>query len=193
MHTSNGGQHYENPVGQLVELHRRWLRIVRNPHVSASRLGFTTRGSHTGNAKNLAEFILDNYTKEVSEKPILLLTGARHSPVLPNRLREAGLIVEEVISYDSTPNPNFETQLLSLLKKEENRSQCLVFFSPSGVEMAWPILSKFLPQLNYAIRLIAIGPSTGDKIEALRLPLTATCQSPTPESLFECLLQALPR
>ncbi|KAL5110121.1 Uroporphyrinogen-III synthase [Taenia crassiceps] len=124
---------------------------------AASKLGFTTRGSHTGNAKNLAKFILDNYAKEVSEKPILLLTGARHSPVLPNRLREAGVLVEEVVLYCSAPNPNFETQLFSMLKKRENRSQYLVFFSPSGVEMAWPTLSKFISQSNYTIRQLPVS------------------------------------
>lgn len=66
---------------------------MRNRHISASRLGFTTRGSHTGNAKNLAKFIIDNYAKEVSEKPVLLLTGERHSPVLSNGLREAGRLL----------------------------------------------------------------------------------------------------
>ncbi|VDM16231.1 unnamed protein product [Hydatigera taeniaeformis] len=160
---------------------------------AASKLGFKPRGSHTGNARDLANLIIDDYAEEVSTKPILLLTGARHSSVLPDRLRKAGLLVEEVVIYSSNPNPNFETRLLSVLKKSENHPQYLVFFSPSGVELAYPILSKFLSQNGYAVQIIAIGPTTGAKVEVLNLPLMAVCQSATPESLLECLLQALPR
>ena len=96
--------------------------------VLAKELGFDPKGSHTGNAENLVNFVLKNYYEEVSKKPVLFLTGAKRSPVLPNKFREAGkmnllgshlslgLTVDELVVYNSVPNPAFGDQLSLALK-----------------------------------------------------------------------------
>ncbi|VUZ48811.1 unnamed protein product [Hymenolepis diminuta] len=160
---------------------------------AATKVGFSPKGSHTGNAEKLANFIIENYLEEASKNPILLLVGAKHSSVLPTKLRESGLSVEEVVVYCSIPNIDFGAQLSSALKERENRPLCLVFFSPSGVELAQSVLRNFLDLSNTNIRTIAIGPTTAGKIENVNLPLAGICQSPTPESLLECLQQLLPQ
>ncbi|KAM7537863.1 hypothetical protein Aperf_G00000069847 [Anoplocephala perfoliata] len=169
------------------------LCFVVGPATSdfATKVGFAPKGSHTGDAEKLARFIIENYHDDVSKSPVLLLVGAKHNPLLPTKLREAGLDVDEVVVYSSLPNPAFAAQLSSLIKKRKSRPLCLVFFSPSGVELTGPILSDFLLQSSVDIRAVAIGPTTASRIEALGLPLAGTCQSPTPEGLLECLQQLL--
>ncbi|VDD74475.1 unnamed protein product [Mesocestoides corti] len=156
---------------------------------AASKLGFTTKGSHTGNAASLANYMLDNYSSEVSKKPVLLLTGAKHSPVLSNQLRQAGITVEEVVVYSHIPNPHFVAQLSATLKESEKDSLCLVFFSPSAVEASQAIFSPGCPELDPNVHILAIGPTTAEKIKALSLPCSAICRSPTPEGVVECLEQ----
>ncbi|KAM3183677.1 hypothetical protein ACTXT7_009877 [Hymenolepis weldensis] len=167
----------------LISIGKNYLLITfqQLSFVLATKVGFSPKGSHTGNAEKLANFITENYLEEASKNPILLLVGAKHSSVLPTKLRESGLSVEEVVVYCSVPNIDFGAQLSSALKERENRPLCLVFFSPSGVELAQPVLKNFLDLPNTNIRTIAIGPTTA-----------GTCQSPTPESLLECLKQLLP-
>nr|CDS32497.1 uroporphyrinogen III synthase [Hymenolepis microstoma] len=159
---------------------------------AARKVGFCPKGSHTGNAEKLANFIIDNHLEETSKNPVLLLVGAKHSSVLTTKLREFGLSVEEVVVYNSIPNPDFGAYLASALKSRENRPLCLVFFSPSGVELAEPVLKNFLDLFHSNIRVVAIGPTTAARIENARLPLTGICESPTPESLLKCLQQLLP-
>ena len=103
--------------------------MIRISIVLARKLGFHTKGSHTGNAENLANFVLENYFDEVSKKPVLLLTGTKHNPALPNKFREAGkvfqlcifllgLAVDELVVYNSLLNPYFGEQLSLALKVE---------------------------------------------------------------------------
>ncbi|VDN96485.1 unnamed protein product [Rodentolepis nana] len=159
---------------------------------AARKVGFFPKGSHTGNAEKLANFIVENHLEELSKNPVLLLVGSKHSPVLTTKLREYGLSVEEVVVYNSIPNPEFGANLASALKERENRSLCLVFFSPSGVELAQSVLKNFLDLSHANTRIVAIGPTTATSIENAKLPLTGICQSPSPESLLECLQQLLP-
>nr|VZI03090.1 unnamed protein product [Spirometra erinaceieuropaei] len=148
----------------------------------ASEIGFEPKGSHCGTASSLAEFIIEQYGTGYS-KPALFLTGAKHSSLLPQRLRDNGIEVEEKIVYVAVPNPNLPSALASAIS-ERHGQLCIVFFSPSAVTLAEPGLrSPALPD-DLVLKLVAIGPTTAQAITQAGLSVSGVCSSPTPDAVL---------
>ncbi|KAJ3229969.1 intercellular trafficking and secretion [Chytriomyces hyalinus] len=71
------------------------------------QMGFTPSGSESGNASNLATFIIDNLN---SSGPLLFLSGDKSLNILQERLKEAGISLDSIMVYTTGANLQFRCQ-----------------------------------------------------------------------------------
>ena len=138
----------------------------------AQALGLRTEGEEAGSAAALAETVIAN--------KILFLCGDRRRDELPERLRSAGKACEEVVVYRTIGDA---AELGNALEKCPDG---VVFFSPSGVEVA---LEEGGIDWN-SVLLGAIGPTTAEALREAGLVPAAIAEAPTPEALAAAILNA---
>jgi uroporphyrinogen-III synthase len=152
---------------------------ARFPTISSSHC----HGEESGNATNLAEFIVEFSKKFQMKQPLLFLCGNKRRDELPNLLTREKINFEEIVVYKSKTNTaDIEKMICSSICVDY-----IVFFSPSGVE-AFTELENWKDKLLTS-KIGAIGPTTADALtQRLRKP-DFTCVSPTPEALLIALQQ----
>ncbi|XP_065364574.1 uroporphyrinogen-III synthase [Calliphora vicina] len=143
-----------------------------------------THGKTTGNARNLAEFIIDNHdgTKDL---PFLLPCSNIALDTLNIRLREDGYRVDACEVYETKCSPDLAEKMDIALKAEN--VEFLAFFSPSGVNCAYEYFNARNISMD-KYRLVAIGPSTRRAIENKGLKVYCTAERPTVEHLIRVLI-----
>ncbi|KAJ3271688.1 hypothetical protein HDV01_006467 [Terramyces sp. JEL0728] len=114
-----------------------------------------------GNAAELADYILSTYN---DPKPLLFLTGDKTKDILPIKLKNAGIELDELQVYSTT----------NLTEKLSFRNEIIVLFSPSGLDSI---------EINDNV-WISIGPTTTSALQKLGInPHQAT--SPSPKGVLD--------
>lgn len=136
---------------------------------AARELGLRPEGEEAGQADELA----DRIAARRFDAPLLFLCGDRRRDVLPDRLRAAGIAVEEHVVYRTLLDA-------SALREAGGRPpDWVVFFSPSGVDAAREAVAVSWNR----VRKAAIGPTTADALRAAAFSPAAVAAAPTPEAL----------
>ena len=150
--------------------------------LAKSQLDLETKGKETGNAQNLAAFIITEVGEENSKK-FLFPSGNLKQDILEKSLKEKEIEVECLEAYETIQHPDLDG---SVERLKNEKIDFIVYFSPSGVKFSLSVLSKHEILLEN-IKIIAIGPSTMKALEENDLKSFRTCAKPTPESLVEAL------
>ena len=140
------------------------------------KLGFKTcLGQECGNAKALAEFIINQNIMgridAAQEGHYLFLTGDKTKAVLPDTLQEASLKVVQVQVYQTVNIEDIDSEVLN--------GKINVIFSPSG-------LAKIDFSLIESCQWIAIGPTTRKALEDCGINCFQA-KAPTPKGLLEAI------
>ncbi|XP_063698237.1 uroporphyrinogen-III synthase-like [Culicoides brevitarsis] len=145
-------------------------------------LDLNPAGKDSGSASKLSEMIINDFEKD--SKPLLFPCSSIKSDVLPSRLKENGISLKIIDSYDTIPHPELENNLKTII--DDSKIRLLVFFSPSGVNSCKEILQKGQLTLKNK-KIIAIGETTKQSIVQNGFECHGIASSPTPEGLLECL------
>src|ERR1700737_2536205 len=138
--------------------------------LALTKLHFTTiLGADTGNGGALANLIVQSCRREQSLErnnteateypslPFLFLVGDKRRDIIPKRLGETNIPLEELTVYETTVSAGFDEELDRVLDdKTEGDVEWIVFFSPSGAEIAL----KNLERMARRIKIATIGPTT---------------------------------
>ncbi|KAL1914391.1 uncharacterized protein VTP21DRAFT_8909 [Calcarisporiella thermophila] len=124
---------------------------------SQKLLSWPAQSSHAGNAEQLSSHIISYFsvsrTSRSSPTLLLFLCGDKRRDVLPTRLRDAGLHLEELCVYETRPAP--------LNLGAFSPPDWLLFFSPSGVDYSLASLKDhFGPEWWQRCKIATIGPTT---------------------------------
>ena len=141
-------------------------------------LGFDVLGADSGEASQLAEYIVE-YTGGEKSMPLLFLCGNRRRDELRGVLYAAGVPLVEQEVYRIYDHP-------SLTLIDVDQPDWVVFFSPSGVEVVhkrWPVKWK-------TVSLAAIGSTTARSVRDTFGNVEAVATSPTPEGVFTAIRKA---
>lgn len=141
----------------------------------------------SGTGGSLARFIVDYYTQQTPSSPLLYLVGDKRRDVLPAVLREANVLYEELEVYRTDARAGFAADFEAALATMDMRSSpWIVFFSPSGVKVALPILRA--RGSFERVRTAAIGPTTRDFLrDEMGVEADAMAVSPSAEQLVGAL------
>ncbi|XP_013109708.1 uroporphyrinogen-III synthase [Stomoxys calcitrans] len=143
-----------------------------------------THGKQTGNARALAEFIIEAFEGD-KDKPLLIPCSNLAQDTLTVMLKEDGFRIDACEVYETKCSPDLSEKMDEALKAEN--IEFLAFFSPSGVNCASEYFkAKNIPMDKY--RLVAIGPSTRRALENKGLKVYCTAERPTVEHLIKVLI-----
>ena len=152
----------------------------------ASLLGFQiVHGKECGNASNLAQAIIQS---EPRDSLWLYLTGDKRRDTLPLEMEKAGIRLDELQAYETGPNPHFH-QEFEILEQDSEEISWIVFFSPSGFDVALDTLKSRLD--SKSILIASIGPTTTDYITSKGYAVSAQAVNPTPQSLHDAIASRL--
>ena len=146
-----------------------------------SVLGLDSLGAESGNAENLAQFIL-KHCESREHKALLFPKGNLAKDTI-----NCMLSVDDVICYETQPSQNIESHL-----KNSDVPKYVVLFSPSGAVTSLPVLKTVYKDQTEDIELISIGPTTEAAIVKLGFKVSKVVSKPSPEMLLETLEAALP-
>ena len=145
--------------------------------LAITKLNFSTVvGADTGNGGALANLIVQTFRREQPfnlrslspvasagttdlppQLPLLFLVGDKRRDIIPKRLAEEHIPLEELTVYETRIAPTFDEELDQVLRdKTDGEIEWLVFFSPSGAEIA---LEK-MKQWPHKFKIATIGPTT---------------------------------
>lgn len=167
------------------------------------------RGEQAGTGEALAEIILNTYRDDVAgveelngngrNTTVGFVTGEKHRDVIPDRLRRAGVIVEEIVVYRTSAQPDFSGHLRKVLEDVEtigeSRWLWVVFFSAFAAsevlrcigaldEETGKVSGVWYEDVERKIRVAAIGPTTADTVKRqYELNVDAVAESPSPEGI----------
>lgn len=143
-----------------------------------------THGKTTGNARNLAEFIIDKHDGS-KDLPFLLPCSNIAQDTLSLRLKEEGYRIDACEVYETKCSPDLAEKMEKALMADN--IEFLAFFSPSGVNCAHEYFKAKDINMN-KYRLVAIGPSTRRALESKGLKVYCTAERPTVEHLIKVLI-----
>src|SRR5579859_5742958 len=131
--------------------------------LAITKLHFSTIvGADTGNGASLANLIIQTFrrdhalsipvsqpfsqpppsptesTQRLPRLPLLFLVGDKRRDIIPRRLAEESIALEELTVYETTVAETFDEELDSVMKDTttDGEIEWIVFFSPSGAEVA---------------------------------------------------------
>ncbi|CAG8545924.1 6099_t:CDS:10, partial [Ambispora leptoticha] len=191
----------ENDISHEIQIKWKSLPFFVVGNMTASiatrDLGFTPIGAkESGNAELLADFIVDFYTNnkdnnatEIFTSSLLFLVGDKHLDTLVNKLKPTGINLRELTVYESTSIPDFTRELQNTydndglntnqVKEKRIPFNWVVFFSPSGVDLALPALKNL--RFWKWIKVAAIGPTTKEHL-IMNKSINVSAVSPKPDS-----------
>ena len=172
-------------------------------------------GENTGTGKALADLILDDHRTQMSvEKTdgkdsvtrMVFLTGERHRDVIPQKLRAAGVGLQEVVVYKTGLRPALVQDLVKALddtREGDARYHWVVLFSASAAneilqcmgaldDSTGEVKSDWFEDAKRRARVAAIGPTTA---EAMRCEygfmVDAVAEEPSPEGIRNAIEKAV--
>lgn len=150
-------------------------------HIVNVQLRLPCKGSDTGNADRLAELIISERKSFDNTKPLLFPCGNLKRDILPTKLAKAKIELECLTVYTTEMKHSLKNDFVRL-QQSKGIPPDIVFFSPSGVDYVIPILKEISYDLDQA-NLVAIGPSTEERIRKWKLTPYATAAVPTTEAI----------
>jgi len=169
--------------------------------IAMTKLEFSTIcGADTGNGMALANLIVQTFRREPEEDgkekeeatlpprlPLLFLVGDKRRDVIPKRLAGEGIPLEELVVYETTVAPTFETDLDRVLAESKDGDiEWVIFFSPMGAEIALRQLDK-LPR---KVRVGTIGPTTAEYLrKEWGITPDMVSKKPEPISMVQGILE----
>ena len=134
------------------------------------------------NATQLASLILETFPRHFSW---LFYCSNKALDIIPRVLRQNGVKLKQLVVYQTGKKVGFEEDLKSV---SATKFDVVVFFSPSGVEFAFPAV---LDVSSSDCMLVAFGKSTAAAISSTfgEAQTVLTCKHPTPSGLCNVLLE----
>lgn len=181
--------------GNGVEIFFEQMRRQRVDRRNMAHLRFATIGKKTAEALErhgyLCDFTPECYTSEKlakgwiptlhSSDRVLLLRARESSPVLPEKLSEAGIPYENVAVYETWTDIRRGEELNRIIKEVD-----YVTVASSSVVRALRSLVQEPPEKK--VKVISIGPVTTKAAQAGGLPVYATAKEYTAEGIVEMIL-----
>lgn len=134
----------------------------------------------SGTSETLAGYITTRLAAAAPAHPLLYLTGDKRRENLPDILSKASIPLEELVVYETAPLPDFSVRFrASLDRLAEVESAWIALFSPSGANLALPILHE--TGLAGRVKLATIGPTTRDHLADV-MQLQAHAMAATPQA-----------
>ena len=134
----------------------------------------------SGTSETLAAFIVQQLEASRPPHPLLYLTGDKRRENLPEILAKASIPVHELVVYETAPLPDFATRFSAALQQlDEADTAWLALFSPSGANLALPIVQR--QGLAGRVRLATIGPTTREHLADV-MKLEAHAMAATPQA-----------
>ena len=142
--------------------------------LALTKLQFPTIiGADTGNGRALANLLVQTFqrdhtlaingshvspeTSELPRLPLLFLVGDKRRDIIHKRLAAENIPLEELTVYETNIASTFNEELDHVMEdKQDGDIEWIVFFSPSGAEIAL----KKLKTLPRKIKVATIGPTT---------------------------------
>jgi len=171
--------------------------------LAITKLHFTTiLGADSGNGHALATLIVQSYRRDQSlvketcncnedivapELPLLFLVGDKRRDIIPKRLAERKIPLEELTVYETTVASTFEEELDRVMADTtDGEVEWIVFFSPSGAEIA---LEK-LKRMPRRIKIATIGPTTDEYLrKEWNITPDMVSAKPEPISMVQGILE----
>jgi uroporphyrinogen-III synthase len=141
-------------------------------------VGLEPRGAEAGDAAALARQIV----ADAPGADLLFLCGNRRRDTLPDRLRGAGVLFEELVVYETHPRQD----LTLPPSRQPSGTTWLAFFSPSGLEAVEQAESGNLREY----RIAAIGSTTGGALADAGHSVEAVADAPSPDGLVSAIQAA---
>jgi uroporphyrinogen-III synthase len=158
----------------------------------------TIVGADTGNGMALANLLVQTFQRDHPESielvlpprlPLLFLVGDRRRDIIPKRLAEENIPLKELVVYETTVASNFEADLDRVLAaSDDGEIEWVIFFSPTGAEIALQKLDKLLKK----VKVGTIGPTTEEYLcKELGVIPDMVSKKPEPTSMVEGILELL--
>lgn len=156
-----------------------------------------TSSDLTGNsASHLVTLILTAQPSDKSKRQkYLFIRGDKSLEELPKALRQAGREIHEVIVYETREDPDFTTNLHTVLNDYPITPESkiwMAFFSPSSASIVLEHLRR-MPggqQILEIGKVFAIGPTTARFLEEAGMRVDAIAREPNAEGMMEALSKA---
>lgn len=152
-------------------------------------LGFTNvQGSECGNGDALASYILAHRSPD-EKRPLFFAVGDKRRDIITKRMAAAGIVLEEMIVYETISAATFSEDLKRVLEQVES-VDWLVFFSPAGADIAL----DYIRSSKTTTKIATIGPTTEDYlVKQWQVIPTVVSRKPDPQSLVSALLDCAQR
>ncbi|XP_045600774.1 uroporphyrinogen-III synthase [Procambarus clarkii] len=148
-----------------------------------SLLKLTCIGHESGNAQQLVPIIIKETV--AFDKPLLYPCGSLAKDELPRLLVNNDRDFKALVVYETSQHPQLKYTIQKLISGGQ-RPTHMVFFSPSGVNFALPVLQSLSVDIT-GVKMIAIGPTTNIALVQHKIPVLGVCPSPTADSLVHLL------
>ena len=157
---------------------RRCACVGHRTADAARRSGFEVALLGSAGAEALSEQILSELP---GVKRVLFLRGLEARAVGPDRLAQAGVLVQEVVAYEMMPHPDFERSL-----SRAGQASVIVLGSPRAVEA----LAQHADALAADVRFVAPGETTGTAARRHWPDHVHIAERPDPEMIVQAVQAA---
>ncbi|CAG7825945.1 unnamed protein product, partial [Allacma fusca] len=142
--------------------------------------------SQQGNSASLGQTIMTEALHQSISLPLLYPCGNLKTDTLGSLLQEKNIPFKTFVVYKTVKSEELERNPeASAAASPHMESNIYVFFSPSGVTFALPLLKDL-----ESVKFIAIGPTTRaalENIPSISKENIYQCETPTPEALLTVL------
>ena len=152
----------------------------------ASKLGFSCSGADSGNADKLAEKIKHSY---LSRLPLLFLCGNLRRDTLPSSLETNKIPYQNLTVYETVAWDGMKVKIDEYIDKFGLPSH-IVYFSPSGYQLAHHIWDKLMKTAGKDVNVVAIGSTTATDMIGGRVLVS---KQPNPQALYEVIKECKQR
>ncbi|KAK9502165.1 hypothetical protein O3M35_012749 [Rhynocoris fuscipes] len=127
----------------LWKKHRIFVVGEKTAKLVESELDLESEGSSSGNAKALANFIL----QQSISKPLLVPSGNLSRDSFYTILSEAGVKLDQIVVYKTVADQSAESHIKEVF--DNHNVNYIMYFSPSAVDITFPIFNKLGIELNH--------------------------------------------
>jgi len=170
---------------QVVAIGPKTAEKLRTYGVRADIIPEQMRGEGAANAL-LAHYESNAARPAASDVRVLLARAEVARPVLPDTLREAGLIVDDVASYQTLPPDTREAARIRKLFADGEVDIVTATSSSTIRNLVHVLGEEYLPALKECL-IASIGPVTSETVRRLGLEVSVQAATATVESLVQDL------
>lgn len=135
----------------------------------------------------IAESLLEDLLSEgMKDQKVLLAIAKETRGVLGKGLRDAGVLTDEFVVYETVAADKDEDELIKL-EKLGAENLIFTFFSPSAVKNTLEFLGKRGIELLTKAKLVSIGPVTTKCMTELNLPVFLEARDHSEKGVLEIL------